>query len=59
MPAHNAVYSSYPYYLIDREEQRKYSFTGIGEQDFSVQEGMGSICDRTEEHLGVTDVGII
>ncbi len=49
-------------YLIDREEQRHYTFTGIkgtGEQDFSVQEGMGEISDRTREHLGVTDIGII
>ena len=49
-------------YLIDREEQRRYTFTGIkgtGEQDFSVQEGMGQISDRTREHLGVTDIGII
>jgi phenylpropionate dioxygenase-like ring-hydroxylating dioxygenase large terminal subunit len=49
-------------YLIDRTEQRTLTFTGIrgtGEQDFSVQEGMGPICDRSEEHLGVTDVGII
>ena len=49
-------------YLIDRDEQRRFTFTGIkgtGEQDFSVQEGMGLISDRTREHLGVTDIGII
>ncbi|MEA2639054.1 MAG: phthalate 4,5-dioxygenase [Chloroflexota bacterium] len=49
-------------YLIDREEQRTLTFTGIkgtGEQDFAVQEGMGPICDRSQEHLGVSDVGII
>ena len=49
-------------YLIDRDEQRNYTFTGIkgtGEQDFSVQEGMGQVSDRTREHLGVTDIGII
>ena len=49
-------------YLIDREEQRTLSFTGIGgigEQDFAVQEGMGVIVDRTRERLGVTDGGII
>jgi len=59
---HKPLMNSSNDYLIDREEQRRYSFTGIGgigEQDFSVQEGMGPICDRTEEHLGVTDVGII
>jgi phthalate 4,5-dioxygenase len=49
-------------YLIDRQEQRTLTFTGIkgtGEQDFSVQEGMGTICDRSRERLGVTDIGII
>ncbi len=49
-------------YLIDREEQRTLTYTGIrgiGEQDFSVQEGMGPIVDRSRERLGVTDVGII
>jgi phthalate 4,5-dioxygenase len=48
-------------YLIDREEQRNYTYTGIGgigEQDFAVQEGMGRIVDRTKERLGVSDVGI-
>jgi phthalate 4,5-dioxygenase len=49
-------------YLIDREAQRTLTFTGIkgiGEQDFSVQEGMGRIVDRTREHLGTSDVGIV
>jgi len=49
-------------YLIDREVQKTLSFTGIkgtGEQDFSVQEGMGAVSDRTREHLGNSDVGII
>jgi hypothetical protein len=49
-------------YLIDRQEQRTLTFTGIkgtGEQDFSVQEGMGTIVDRSRERLGVTDIGII
>jgi phthalate 4,5-dioxygenase len=49
-------------YLIDREQQRTLTFTGIkgiGEQDFSVQEGMGAIVDRTREHLGSSDIGIV
>jgi phthalate 4,5-dioxygenase len=48
-------------YLIDRELQKTLTFTGIkgiGEQDFSVQEGMGGIVDRTREHLGSSDIGI-
>src|SRR5487761_1204663 len=58
IPVHNKSND----YLVDREEQRTYTFTGIkgtGEQDFSVQEGMGLIVDRNREHLGVTDIGII
>jgi phthalate 4,5-dioxygenase oxygenase subunit len=49
-------------YLIDRKLQRTLTFTGIkgiGEQDFSVQEGMGAIVDRTREHLGTSDIGIV
>jgi phthalate 4,5-dioxygenase len=49
-------------YLINRDEQRTLSFTGIGgigEQDFAVQEGMGVIVDRRRERLGVTDGGIM
>ena len=49
-------------YYIDRESQRRATFTGIagvGTQDFAVQEGMGPIVDRTREHLGTTDRPII
>ena len=49
-------------YLIDRYMQRHYTYTGIkdfGAQDYSIQEGMDAITDRAEEHLGVTDSGII
>lgn len=49
-------------YLIDREAQRSQSFTGIpgiGEQDLAVTESMGTISDRSREHLGTTDVAII
>ncbi|MBI67147.1 MAG: (2Fe-2S)-binding protein [Chloroflexi bacterium] len=49
-------------YLINRDYQKTLSFTGItgtGEQDFSVQEGMGPITPRNKEHLGTTDIGII
>jgi len=49
-------------YLIDRVEQRTLTFTGIGgigEQDFAVQEGMGTIVDRSLERLGVSDGGIV
>jgi phthalate 4,5-dioxygenase len=49
-------------YLIDRHLQKTQSFTGIGginTQDVAVQEGMGPIVDRSEEHLGSTDRAIV
>ena len=49
-------------YLIDREEQRTRTFTGIrgiGEQDMAVQESSGTILDRSQEHLGSSDAAVI
>jgi hypothetical protein len=50
-------------YLMDREAQRAgHSATGvdgIAMQDASIQESMGAIQDRTQEHLCATDAGII
>lgn len=49
-------------YLIDREEQKYRSFTGvrgIAEQDTLAQESQGLIADRTIEHLTATDVGVV
>ena len=49
-------------FLIDRDLQRTQSFTGIGginTQDVAVQEGMGPIADRSQEHLGSTDRPIV
>jgi phenylpropionate dioxygenase-like ring-hydroxylating dioxygenase large terminal subunit len=49
-------------YQIDRELQRTKTFTGItgiNTQDMALQEGMGPICDRTNEHLGTSDRAII
>jgi hypothetical protein len=49
-------------YLIDREEQKYRSFTGItgvSEQDAAIQDSQGPIADRTREHLGPTDIGIL
>jgi len=48
---------------MDREAQRAgHSATGvdgIAMQDASIQESMGAIQDRTQEHLCATDAGII
>jgi phenylpropionate dioxygenase-like ring-hydroxylating dioxygenase large terminal subunit len=48
-------------YFIDRAEQKNTSFTGIkgiNTQDVALQEGMGAITDRTQEHLGTSDRAI-
>jgi hypothetical protein len=49
-------------YLIDREEQKYRTFTGIkgvSEQDACIQDSQGFIVDRSREHLGPTDIGIV
>lgn len=49
-------------YMIDREDQRLRSYTGImglSEQDACIQESQGVIADRTLEHLGPTDLAIV
>jgi phthalate 4,5-dioxygenase oxygenase subunit len=49
-------------YLIDRDAQKVETFSGIvgtQAQDMAVQESMGSIVDRTLEHLGTSDTAII
>ncbi len=49
-------------YFFQRDLQQSKHFSGIPEfwaQDAAVQEGMGPIYDRTQEHLGTTDIGII
>jgi phenylpropionate dioxygenase-like ring-hydroxylating dioxygenase large terminal subunit len=51
-------------YLLDLEKQRSENFTGmrgIREEDIAVQENQfgGPIADRTKEHLGTSDAGVI
>jgi hypothetical protein len=49
-------------YLIDRDMQRTQNFTGIPvirTQDTAMTESMGGIVDRSQEHLGTTDVAVI
>ena len=49
-------------YLMSRHDQRINTFTGIqgvSEQDAAIQNSQGKIVDRSIEHLGPTDVGII
>ena len=49
-------------YGLDRQKQKTGSYTGIEvipTQDRAMTEGMGPICDRTEEHLGTSDIAVI
>jgi phenylpropionate dioxygenase-like ring-hydroxylating dioxygenase large terminal subunit len=50
-------------YLMDREAQKQNKtfsgIEGIAAQDFSLQESMGDIADRTKERLGTSDAAII
>jgi phthalate 4,5-dioxygenase len=49
-------------FLIDREKQKTFSYTGIvgiNQQDMAVTESMGAIYQRHQEHLGTTDRAII
>jgi phenylpropionate dioxygenase-like ring-hydroxylating dioxygenase large terminal subunit len=49
-------------YLVDREEQRDVSYSGLPGvfiEDQAVTESMGDIYQRSDEHLGTTDTMII
>ncbi|MBT6272606.1 MAG: Rieske 2Fe-2S domain-containing protein [Chromatiales bacterium] len=49
-------------YLIDRNDQKTLSFTGVrgvAEQDAMAQEGQGAIADRTREHLTPSDIAVV
>jgi hypothetical protein len=50
------------HYLQDREIQKKSDFTGIEDflnEDCCATESMGPVFDRSTEHLGASDKGII
>ena len=49
-------------YMIDREEQRNVSYTGVkglAEQDLMIQESQGRIVDRSQEILTATDAAVV
>jgi hypothetical protein len=50
-------------YRQDRDEMDRRTYSGMGaffcEHDLFATESMGPLCDRTPEHLGVTDIAII
>jgi len=49
-------------YGLDREMQRTINYSGMSSirtQDQAMTEGMGYVCDRTQEHLGSSDLAVI
>ena len=50
-------------YLQDREQQKRETFTGMGQifliHDSCATESMGPIFDRSQEHLGISDITVI
>ena len=49
-------------YLIDRHKQRTVNYSGMESvpiEDTAMMESMGPIYDRTQEHLGTSDVAVI
>ena len=49
-------------YLIDRHKQRTVNYSGLESvpiEDTAMMESMGPIYDRTQEHLGSSDVAVI
>ena len=50
-------------FLQDRQRQKDLNFSGLENvtpiQDGAMQESMGTICDRTKEHLGASDAAIV
>jgi len=49
-------------YLIDRNQQKHISFTGVrglAEQDAMIQDSQGRIADRTQEHLSPSDAAVV
>jgi phthalate 4,5-dioxygenase len=59
---YRCIYNKANDYQLDAHAQRTVRFSGlpgIWPQDSACQESMGPICDRTAEHLGSSDAGII
>ena len=61
-PYYTRIRNARNHYLQDREVQRTLTFTGIEDflnHDACVTESMGSIYDRSREHLGASDKAVI
>jgi len=62
-PDHVKIRNIHNHYLQDREEQKGETFTGMGKHflihDSCATESMGTIVDRSKEHLGTSDIAVI
>lgn len=61
-PTYRTVRTVDNMHLQDRARMARGNFSGIegaAIQDCAIQEGMGAICDRTQEHLGTSDKAVI
>ena len=61
-PEYKTAHSLANMHLQDRELMERGNFSGVigaSIQDRAVQESMGPICDRTQEHLGTSDKAVI
>ena len=61
-PDYRKIRNFHNNYLQERQQQKSGNFTGIDgflAQDSCVTESMGPVCNRTNEHLGKSDVSVI
>ncbi|MGH7335945.1 MAG: Rieske 2Fe-2S domain-containing protein [Myxococcota bacterium] len=61
-PHYRTAHTRANMHLQDRRRMVSGNFSGVegaAIQDRAVQEGMGPICDRTQEHLGTSDKAVI
>lgn len=61
-PGFHRIPNAENHYLQDREKQRSVNFTGMDDfltHDSCATESMGTLYDRSREHLGVSDKGVI
>jgi phthalate 4,5-dioxygenase oxygenase subunit len=59
---YRSIYNKANDYQLDADAQRTVRYSGlpgVWPQDSACQESMGEVCDRTAEHLGSSDSGII
>ncbi len=61
-PGYQRIPNAANHYLQDREKQRTVNFTGMDDflsHDSCATESMGPLYDRSREHLGMSDKGVI